>query len=122
MRQRAGQQLGRDSLLIIDDTGFPKPGKHSVGVTGQYSGTLGKVGNYLIAVSLQCQFDRSVACIDADLYIAESCASDENRLKRADVPEGVGYHQKCQIALEMIQRAPDRGIRAPVLANAAVEP
>jgi SRSO17 transposase len=119
MRQRVGRQLGGEGVLIIDDTGFPKQGKHSVGVARQYSGTLGKVGNCQIAVTLQYQVDRSVACIDADLYLPESWANDEKRLKKAGVPEGVGYRPKWQIALEMIQRALNSGLRGPVLADAA---
>ena len=119
MRQRVGQQLGAEGVLIIDDTGFPKQGKHSVGVARQYSGTLGKVGNCQIAVTLQFQVERSLACIDADLYLPESWASDEKRMKKAGVPEGVGYRPKWQIALEMIHRAMASGLRGPVLADAA---
>lgn len=119
MRQRVGQQLGTEGVLIIDDTGFPKQGKHSVGVAKQYSGTLGKVGNCQIAVTLQFEVERSVACIDAELYLPESWASDEKRMKTAGVPEGVGYRPKWQIALEMIQRAMASGLRGPVLADAA---
>jgi SRSO17 transposase len=119
MRQRIGRVLGTDGVLIIDDTGFPKQGKHSVGVARQYSGSLGKIGNCQIAVTLQFQVERSVACIDADLYLPESWASDEKRLKRSGVPDGVGYRPKWQIALEMIQRALASGLRGPVLADAA---
>lgn len=119
MRQRVARQLGREGVLIIDDTGFPKQGKHSVGVARQYSGTLGKIGNCQIAVTLQFQADRSVACIDADLYLPESWAGDEKRRKKAGVPEATGYRPKWQIALEMIRRAVDSGLRGPVLADAA---
>jgi hypothetical protein len=61
----------------------------------------------------------TVACIDADLHPPESWASGEKRLKKAGIPEGVGYRPNWQIALEMIQRAQDGGLRGPVLADAA---
>src|SRR5437763_13324787 len=61
--------LGAGGFLILDDTGFPKQGTRSVGVARQYSGTLGKVGNCQIAVTLQYATDRDVACLDADLYL-----------------------------------------------------
>ncbi len=90
MRRRIGGTFGSEGMLIIDDTGFVKQGKHSVGVARQYSGTLGKVGNCQIAVTLQFQVDRSVLCIDAELYLPESWTNDEKRLKKAGVPASIG--------------------------------
>src|SRR3954452_2730933 len=61
--------LGGEGLLILDDTGFPKQGAQSVGVARQYSGTLGKIGNCQIGVTLQFATAREVVCLDADLYL-----------------------------------------------------
>jgi SRSO17 transposase len=61
---------------VIDDTGFPKQGEHSVGVARQYSGTLGKVANCQIAVTLQQVANESVWGVDAELYLPEEWPSD----------------------------------------------
>jgi SRSO17 transposase len=119
MRQRIGRTCGHAGALIIDDTGFVKQGKHSVGVARQYSGTLGKVGNCQIAVTLQFQVGRSVLCIDADLYLPESWADDAARRKKSGIPAETGYRPKWQIALEMIRRARSSGLNGPVLADSA---
>ena len=66
-----GRTLGNEGLLILDDTGFPKQGTHSVGVQRQYSGTLGKVGNCQIGVTLQFATAQAVVCLDAALYLPE---------------------------------------------------
>ena len=87
--------LEADGFLILDDTGFPKQGTHSVGVARQYSGTLGKIGNCQIGVTLQYATSREVVCLDADLYLPEeSWADDADRLEAAGVPAEVGYRPK----------------------------
>jgi SRSO17 transposase len=112
--------LGSDGLLILDDTGFPKQGTHSVGVQRQYSGTLGKIGNCQIGVTLQFATPREVVCLDADLYLPEdSWGNDPDRLKAAGVPEGVGYRPKWQIGLTLLGRARANGLGGVVLADCA---
>ena len=119
MRWRIGRIVGTEGVLIIDDTGFVKQGKHSVGVSRQYSGTLGKVGNCQIAVTLQFQVERSVLCIGAELYLPEAWTTDAKRMKKAGVPAEIGYRPKWPIALEMIGRARSEGSSGPVLADSA---
>src|SRR4051812_45291952 len=69
--------LAPDGFLILDDTGFPKQGTHSVGVGRQYSGTLGKVGNCQVGVTLQYATNREVVCLDAELYLLEEERGDD---------------------------------------------
>jgi SRSO17 transposase len=112
--------LGGEGLLILDDTGFPKQGTHSVGVDRQYSGTLGKIGNCQIAVTLQFATPREVVCLDADLYLPEdSWGNDLDRLEAAGVPEGIGYRPKWQIGLTLLERAKANGFTGVVLADCA---
>jgi SRSO17 transposase len=112
--------LDADGLLILDDTGFPKQGTHSVGVGRQYSGTLGKVGNCQVGVTLQYATDREVVCLDADLYLLEEeWGNDPDRLQAAGVPEGVGYRPKWQIGLALLERAQANGFTGVVLADSA---
>lgn len=105
---------------IVDDTGFPKKGKHSVGVTRQYCGQLGKQENCRIAVSL------SVATWDASLpiayrlYLPREWAEDSERRKKAEVPEEVEFQTKPEIALDQIRAAVAAQVaRGVVLADAA---
>lgn len=65
-----GKAFGTDGWLIVDDTGFPKWGEHSVGVARQYSGTLGKVDNCQVATTLQFAKDDIVVALDAERYFA----------------------------------------------------
>ena len=90
---------------LVDDTGFPKQGKHSVFVQRQYSGTLGKVGNCQIGVSLSvCTEDQSLP-LDFELYMPEKWAKDRARRKAFKVPAGLKFRTKPEIALELIERA-----------------
>ena len=105
---------------LVDDTGFPKQGKHSVFVQRQYSGTLGKVGNCQIGVSLSvCTEDQSLP-LDFELYMPEKWAKDRARRKAFKVPAGLKFRTKPEIALELIERALLDGVPAgPVVADSA---
>lgn len=112
--------LDAEGFLILDDTGFPKQGTHSVGVGRQYSGTLGKVGNCQIGVTLQYATTQEVVCLDADLYLPEeSWGDDPDRLKAAGVPADTGYRPKWRMGLTLLERAKANGFTGVVLADSA---
>jgi SRSO17 transposase len=111
------KRFGTDGFLIIDDTGFPKQGEHSVGVARQYTGTLGKVASCQVAVTLQFATAAHVVALDAQLYLPEAWAGDRDRLTKAGVPDTVGYQPKWQMALDMVRRAAANGLRGIVLAD-----
>jgi SRSO17 transposase len=90
---------------IVDDTGFPKQGKHSVGVARQYSGTLGKIGNCQIAVSLNLATADACMPINFEIYLPKAWTEEPVRLKRAGVPDGLSFKPKWQIALDLIGQA-----------------
>lgn len=105
---------------IIDDTGFLKQGKHSVGVQRQYSGTAGKVSNCQIGVSLSLASASEHLPVDFELYLPECWANDRDRRKEARIPDEVVFQTKPAIALDMISRAVAQGLpRGIVLADAA---
>jgi SRSO17 transposase len=93
---------GAISAWIIDDTGFPKKGKHSVGAARQYCGQLGKQDNCQVAVSLSIANDHASLPVAYRLYLPQSWANDAARRKKAGVPEDVEFKTKPQIALEQI--------------------
>src|SRR5262245_13241469 len=119
LARRVMAAVGTDGSVIIDDTGFPKQGTHSVGVARQYSGTLGKVGSCQVAVTLQYATDREVFALDAALYLPEEWGRDRDRLDAAGVPRDIGYRPKWQIALELLERAKANGVSGVVLADSA---
>lgn len=111
--------VGGGGSVILDDTGFPKQGTNSVGVARQYSGTLGKVGNCQVAVTLQYATGQEVFALDAELYLPEEWGSDRDRLDTAGVPADVGYRPKWRIALGLLRRAGANGLSGTVLADSA---
>jgi SRSO17 transposase len=105
---------------IVDDTGFPKKGSHSVGVARQYCGQIGKQDNCRVAVSLSVSTSTASLPIAFRLYLPEVWANDAGRRKQAGVPERIRFQTKPEIALDQIRKAvEDEVTPAPVLADAA---
>jgi len=105
---------------IIDDTGFPKKGKHSVGVTRQYCGQVGKQENCRVAVSLSVATWTSSLPIAYRLYLPKEWSDDDKRRRKAEVPAEIEFQTKPEIALDQIGSAAAAEV-APgvVLADAA---
>ena len=92
------QAHGAISAWIIDDTGFPKKGKHSVGVARQYCGQLGKQDNCQVAVSLSVANDHASLPVAYRMYLPDVWAKDAERRGKVGVPESVTFKTKPQIA------------------------
>jgi SRSO17 transposase len=113
------ERSGPIEAWIIDDTGFPKKGRHSVGVTRQYCGQLGKQDNCQVAVSLSIANHDASLPVAYRLYLPESWATDTERRRKAGVPEAIGFQTKPEIALAQIRGACEAGIpRGVVLMDA----
>jgi len=116
----AMQKQGPVVAWIVDDTGFPKKGKHSVGVTRQYCGQVGKQENCRVAVSLSVATWSSSLPVAYRLYLPKEWAEDAGKRKRTEVPEEVEFRTKPDIALGQIKAALSANVpRGVVLADAA---
>jgi SRSO17 transposase len=105
---------------VLDDTGFPKDGKHSPGVKRQYSGTLGKIGNCQIGVSVHAVGSKGTVPLGWALYLPEEWCKDPERRARARIPEEIEFKKKPQLGKELIERAGGWGIpKAPILGDEA---
>jgi SRSO17 transposase len=105
---------------IIDDTGFLKQGKHSVGVQRQYTGSAGKTANCQTATSLVIATHSWHAAIDFELYLPKSWTEDAAKRKEAKIPDDVVFKTKPEQAIDMIRRAVAKGVPiGVVLADAA---
>ncbi len=109
------EQHGPLRALIIDDTGFPKKGRHSVGVARQYCGQLGKQDNCQVAVSLSVAGDHASLPIAYRLYLPQEWADDRQARAQAGVPDDVVFKTKPQIALDQLRAAKAAGITAPIV-------
>jgi SRSO17 transposase len=109
------ERHGPIEAWILDDTGFPKKGRHSVGVTRQYCGQLGKQDNCQIAVSLSVANHAASLPVACRLYLPQDWADDADRRKCAKVPADVTFKTKPQIALDQIKAALARGISAGIV-------
>jgi SRSO17 transposase len=101
----------RRGVLILDDTGFPKKGEHSVGVARQYSGTLGKIGNCQVAVTAALWTGVRAWLVGAALYLPETWATDAARRQRTRIPDPVTFRKKWQLALQLLRQVRASGIR-----------
>jgi SRSO17 transposase len=115
VRRQVLPALGAIEAWIVDDTGYPKKGKHSVGVTRQYCGQLGKQDNCQVAVSVSVANERSSLPIGYQLYLPQDWAQDAARRKRAEVPAAIGFASKSKIALEQLRAARNAKIPAGVV-------
>jgi SRSO17 transposase len=106
---------GPATAWIIDDTAFPKKGRHSVGVARQYCGQLGKQENCQVAVTLSVANERASLPIAFELYLPEDWAGDPARRAKAGVPPGLPFRTKPRIALEQIRRALADGVPPGVI-------
>lgn len=111
--------INSGSYWIIDDTGFPKKGKHSAGVARQYCGLLGKQDNCQVAVSLSLASEQGSIPIAYPLYLPKDWAADPVRRKAAGVPAEVTFKTKPDLALAQIREAIAAGVpKGVVLADA----
>ena len=115
LAQRMTAELMPDPVWVIDDTGFPKQGHHSVGVARQYSGTLGKTANCQVAVSLHQTGTEESVILGWRLYLPESWTEDPQRRAEAGIPAEVKFLTKWQLALELIDEARGWGLRCGVV-------
>lgn len=113
------EREGPVEAWIVDDTSFPKKGKHSVGVARQYCGQLGKTENCQVMVSLSVATEAASLPVAHRLFLPESWANDPERRRKARVPEDIVFQSKTDIALDQIRAAIAQGLaRGIVLADA----
>ena len=110
LAKRMTAELEPDSAWVVDDTGFPKQGEHSVGVERQYSGTLGKVGNCQVAVSVHHVGEQGHSILGWRLYLPESWTKDRARRAEAGIPEDLVFKTKWQLGLEIIDQTRSWGL------------
>jgi SRSO17 transposase len=101
---------------IVDDTGFAKKGCFSVGVGRQYSGTLGRVENCQVGVSVNAATDAASCPLDWRIFLPEAWDDDRERRRKAHVPDDVRHREKWRLALEMIDELGEWGLVPPLVA------
>ena len=105
-----GQLLNSsEGVFVLDETGFPKKGKKSVGVARQYCGTLGKVANCQLGVFVAYVSEQGHALVDKRLYLPREWIDDPDRRRAAGIPETVGYQSIAELGLSMLHQARTAG-------------
>lgn len=117
--ERVAPEIGVEAW-VLDDTGFPKDGVRSPGVKRQYSGTLGKIGNCQVGVSVHAVGTRGTAPLGWALYLPEEWCEDQERRAKAKIPEGIAFKTKPELGLDLVEQAAEWEVpAAPVLGDAA---
>jgi SRSO17 transposase len=117
--ERVAPQL-EVAAWVVDDTGFAKDGRRSPGVQRQYSGTLGKIGNCQIGVSVHAVGGHGTLPLGWRLYLPASWCEDAEARRRAKIPERVVFQTKPQLAAELVAAARGWDVpQAPILADQA---
>jgi SRSO17 transposase len=112
-QRMVAQDLGEpDGTVILDGSGFPKKGEHSVGVQRQYCGALGKIANCQHGVFLAYASSRGYTFLDRQLYMPESWFDKAHAAKRkkCGVPKGLSFKTEPELGLEMLTRINERGV------------
>lgn len=104
LAKRMTAELEPEPVWVIDETGFPKQGRHSPGVERQYSGTLGKTGNCQVAVSLHQAGKQRNTILGWRLYLPKSWTDDGERRAEAGIPAEVTFQEKWRLALELLDQ------------------
>jgi SRSO17 transposase len=118
VRQRFARKLTAaivPEAWIVDDTGFPKFGRDSVGVARQYCGALGKVGNCQVGVSINAATDEASCPLDWRLFLPEEWDGDSHRRAKAHLPAQERHRPKWRLALEMLDGLCDDGLEPGVI-------
>jgi SRSO17 transposase len=111
LRAHVAEVLGDEKGTVnVDETGFPKKGKKSVGVKRQYSGTLGRVDNCQVGVFANYCSPKGHTFIDRRLFLPEEWAEDHERREEAGVPEAAVFRTKPELGLEMVEIAASEGL------------
>jgi SRSO17 transposase len=96
--------LREADVWIIDETAFPKAGTHSVGVARQYCGTLGKVANCQVAISVHWSSAEASCPLNWRLYLPKAWVENQERAAQGRVPPGTTYRRKIDLALDLIDQ------------------
>lgn len=101
---KVDREMPELEVIVIDDTGFAKKGKHSVGVARQYSGTLGRTDNCQVMTSVHLAGDLGSVMVGQRLYLPKEWTDDRERCRAVGVPDEVEFKTKWQIALDLIDQ------------------
>lgn len=101
-----------EAVLVLDETGFLKKGRHSAGVARQYSGTAGRVENCQSGVFLTYASAQGHVLLDRELYLPQAWTTDEARCARAGIPPARVFATKPQLAQQMLERALEASVPA----------
>ena len=113
LRRYVVTELGDPAgILVVDETGFVKQGKHSAGVARQYCGTLGKIANCQVGVFLGYASPKGHTGINGALFVPEGWFREPERCEQAGIPHGMTHRTKPQMALAMLEAALDGGVPA----------